>query len=108
MTSTGRRFRNEVRGKASYQAPEVHDDKEYDGFLSDAFAVGVTIYATLMKDYPWLSTRPGGCKCFEFYRKYGLRAYLSKRKVRGTNLPIAHYMSEEVIQLLEGLTAIDP
>ncbi|CAE7444848.1 CaMKI [Symbiodinium natans] len=74
MASTARSFRNCIRGKASYQAPELHTDQEYDAYLTDAFSVGVTLYAVLLKDYPWLSTRPGGCKCFEYVKKHGFRA----------------------------------
>lgn len=108
MASTSRRFRNCVRGKASYQAPELHTDHEYDAFLSDAFSLGVTLYAVLLKDYPWLSTRPGGCKCFEYVRKHGFRSYLSKRKLRNSNARVSEFISEPLKRLLEGLLAIDP
>merc|ERR1712070_175170 len=80
MASTERYFKNTVRGKSSYQGPELHiPEEENDAFLSDAFAVGVIIYSALFKDYPWLSTRPGSCKSFEFVRKYGFRKYIGKR-----------------------------
>mmetsp|Transcript_127332 Transcript_127332/g.254370 ORF Transcript_127332/g.254370 Transcript_127332/m.254370 type:complete len:410 (+) Transcript_127332:111-1340(+) len=108
MASTSRRFSNCVRGKASYQAPELHTDKEHDAYLSDIFALGVTLYAVLTKDYPWLSTRPGGCKCFDYARKHGFRAYLVKRKLRNTNLVVADVVSEPLKQLLEGMLAFDP
>lgn len=108
MSSTSRTFRNCVRGKASYQAPELHNDLEYDAFLTDTFSLGVTLYAVILKDYPWLSTRPGGCKCFEFVRKHGFRAYLAKRKLRNTNAKVADFMSEPLQQLLEGMLALDP
>lgn len=108
MASTSRRFRNCVRGKASYQAPELHADGEYDALLSDAFSLGVTIYAVLLKDYPWLSTRPGGCKCFEYVRKHGFRSYLAKRKLRNSSARVADVMSEPLKQLLEGMLALEP
>jgi len=108
MASTTRWFRNTVRGKASYQAPELHEVAEYDAYLSDAFAIGVTIYALLLKDYPWLATRPGGCKCFEYVKKKGLRAYLVKRKVRESTTTVDQVISEPMKQLLEGLLAFDP
>jgi len=108
MASTARTFRNCVRGKASYQAPELHADLEYDAYLSDTFSLGVTLYAVLMKDYPWLSTRPGGCKCFEYVRKRGLRSYLSKRKLRNSTARVSEFMSEPLVQLLEGLLALEP
>jgi len=116
MASTSRRSftgitrtrRTENEGKASYQAPELHTDKEHDAYLSDIFALGVTLYAVLTKDYPWLSTRPGGCKCFDYARKHGFRAYLVKRKLRNTNLVVADVVSEPLKQLLEGMLAFDP
>jgi serine/threonine protein kinase len=108
MASRTRKFRNCVRGKASYQAPELHMDGEYDAFLSDVFALGVTLYAVLLKDYPWLSTRPGGCKCFEYVRKHGFRSYLTKRKLRNSTSRVAEFMSEPLQQLLEGMLALDP
>lgn len=108
MASTSRKFQNCVRGKASYQAPELHFDGEYDAYLSDAFSLGVTIYAVLLKDYPWLSTRPGGCKCFEYVKKHGFRSYLAKRKLRSSTMRVSQFMSEPLVQFLEGLLALDP
>lgn len=108
MVSTARCFRNCLRGKASYQAPELHTDQEYDAYLSDAFSLGVTLYAVIMKDYPWLSTRPGGCKCCDYVRKHGFRSYLQKRKLRNSNVRVSEAISEPLKQLLEGLLAFDP
>lgn len=108
MASTSRYFRNCVRGKASYQAPELHCEGEYDAYLSDVFSLGVTLYALLLKDYPWLSTRPGGCKCFEYVRKHGFRSYLAKRKLRNSTARVAEFMSEPLQELLEGMLALDP
>jgi len=108
MTSTCRLFQQGACGKPSYQAPEVHLDRQYDGFLSDAFAVGVTLYCLLVGDYPWLSTRPGGCKCFDYVLRHGFRAYLKKRKLRGGGGSVADNMSEPLMHLLEGLLALDP
>merc|ERR1719162_2925839 len=57
MASTRREFRHSVRGKSSYQAPEMHTDSKYDAFLSDTFAVGVIVFMILLQDYPWTSTK---------------------------------------------------
>jgi serine/threonine protein kinase len=108
MATNSRYLKNCVRGKASYQAPELHTSQRYDAFLSDAFSIGVTLYAVLVKDYPWLSTRPGGCKCFEYVRKHGFRSYLDKRKLRNSQLRVGQILSEPLKQLLEGLMALDP
>jgi serine/threonine protein kinase len=108
MASTNRKFQNCSRGKASYLAPEMRSQDEYDAFLSDAFAAGVTVYSVLLKDYPWLSTEPGHCKCFEYVQKQGIRAYCAKRCVRGSSERLAGVVSEPLMQLLEGMLQIDP
>lgn len=108
MAQTERYFLKQIRGKRSYQAPECHEVGEYDAFLSDAFAVGVSLYCILVMDYPWQATKSGGCKCFDFVRKQGFRAYARKRKIRNTEKLIGDVLSESVLQLLEGLLSIDP
>jgi len=108
MASTDRTFRDCVRGKASYQAPEMHSDMEWDALLADTFSVGVILYAILLKDYPWLSTKPGGCQCFDYVRRHGFLSYCAKRKVRGSNVQVADCISEDLVQLLEGMFALDP
>lgn len=108
MASSMRIFEASVRGKASYQAPEQHSAGECDGFLTDSFAVGVTLYALLVQDYPWLSTRPGGCKCFEYVRTRGLRGFLAKRKLRNEEQRVCSLLPEPLMQLLEGLLQLDP
>jgi serine/threonine protein kinase len=80
MSTVSRWSRKEVRGKLLYQAPEMHSVEEYDGFLTDAFAVGVTIYSLTAKDYPWSGTKRGECKCFDYVRTYGLRTFCERRK----------------------------
>lgn len=108
MASTGRLFSNCPRGKASYEAPDMQGDGEYDAFLSDGFAAGVVVYAMFVKDYPWLSTKPGRCKCFDYVRQEGFRAYCSRRCVRGSNKRIADCISELLLQMLDGMLTIDP
>jgi serine/threonine protein kinase len=107
MCSTMRTFRN-VSGKASYQAPEMHVASEHDAFLADMFAAGVLIYTLMVKDYPWLSTKTGRCKCFEYVQKNGFRAYCAKRKVRGSDMRINECLSESLMYLIEGMLAMDP
>lgn len=50
--STGPRATG-VRGKPSYQAPEVHSDEEYDAFAADTFSLGVMIFTLAVGNYPW-------------------------------------------------------
>jgi len=106
-SSTSRFFMPGIRSKPSYDAPELHMGQDVDGFLSDAFAVGVTLYVLLCNDYPWLSTRPGRCKSFEYFFKNGFCAFIKKRRLRGGS-HVEELLSEPVIELLSGLLDPDP
>lgn len=107
--SSNKRYSGDGRmGKRVYQAPEVHEAGPHDGFLSDAFSLGVIVYCVLINDYPWFSTKPGGDKCFEYTRKYGFRNYAKKRVLRNTDIAVASVLSEPVIELLDGLLRMDP
>jgi len=108
MASRGRMFTNSKRGKPSYQAPEMHAGTMYDALLSDMFSVGVMVFCLLLKDYPWQTTKPGQCKCFDFVTQHGFRTYCQKRQVRGTKKMIAECLSEPLLQMLEGMVAVNP
>mmetsp|Transcript_26385 Transcript_26385/g.61451 ORF Transcript_26385/g.61451 Transcript_26385/m.61451 type:complete len:287 (+) Transcript_26385:64-924(+) len=96
-------------GKHSYQSPEMHVQPSYEVFLSDVFALGVVMYGMALQDYPWVSTRAGSCKCFDFVNTSGFRAFLAARKVRGkVNQTIAASLSPEFIELMAGLVAFKP
>eukprot|EP00416_Gambierdiscus_australes_P019729 CAMPEP_0171072004 /NCGR_PEP_ID=MMETSP0766_2-20121228/10618_1 /TAXON_ID=439317 /ORGANISM="Gambierdiscus australes, Strain CAWD 149" /LENGTH=369 /DNA_ID=CAMNT_0011528563 /DNA_START=35 /DNA_END=1141 /DNA_ORIENTATION=+ len=96
------------RGKRANRAPEVYSEKECDGFLCDTFAAGVTIYAVLLGEYPWVSTEPGACKVFDFTRVYGFRALAEKRKLCKGRGPLVKNVSGPLLELLMGLLAIEP
>lgn len=107
--STGLRASG-MRGKPSYQAPEVHGEGEYDALAADAFSVGVMIFTLVVGNYPWRSTWPHVCPCFSFAADRGLLAYLGRRKVRrgpGEVVPLVSVLSQQVVSLLSGLLAID-
>eukprot|EP00434_Breviolum_minutum_P000221 symbB.v1.2.000184.t1/scaffold21.1/size436794/3 len=106
--ASGARISSGARGKDMYAAPEIHSCWKYDAFLADTFSLGVIILSALLQRYPWTSTKPGCCKSFEYVRKHGLRQYLIKRKLSGTNSVFADVLSEPCIHLLEGLLAVDP
>jgi len=96
-------------GKGPYLAPELHSGSDKcDGFLSDAFALGVVLFALTVKDYPWQSTKPGHCKGFGYVKRNGLRAYLQKRKLGGTETRLHELLSEPLAELLQGLLEPDP
>eukprot|EP00931_Biecheleriopsis_adriatica_P027559 TRINITY_DN16563_c0_g2_i1.p1 TRINITY_DN16563_c0_g2~~TRINITY_DN16563_c0_g2_i1.p1 ORF type:complete len:458 (+),score=86.24 TRINITY_DN16563_c0_g2_i1:86-1459(+) len=71
------------RGKSSYQAPEVHSGSPCCPFMYDLFGLGVVTFMMAMRNLPWMSTRPGGCKRFEYGRTHGLRALFKKLKADG-------------------------
>lgn len=110
MATTQRLHLASVCGKPSYIAPEVHLGTGYDAFQVDAFSCGVVLYTLALADYPWLSTRPGGCKCFEYVRQQGFRAFLSKRRipVGRERKPILQVISEPLCALISGLLSVDP
>jgi serine/threonine protein kinase len=106
--SSTRRTSRSVTCKESYQAPEMHVNSEHDAFLAEMFAVGVLIYTIMVKDYPWLSTKTGCCKSFDWVQKNGFHAYCKKRRVRGSDMTISDYLSEPLVHLIEGMLARDP
>lgn len=110
MSTLTRFCKAAVRGKRSYQAPEMHAlGTVYDAFLSDAFAIGVTLYIMAIQDYPWAATRVDKCELFCHASKYGLKSLLRKRKLRkGNGLLVADAFSPAFLQLLEGLLDTDP
>jgi len=85
MATLRRTARSEVRGKASYQAPEMHTGGDMDTFLSDIFALGVVIFAMAAQDYPWTCTKRGKCQLFEYVHSFGLRRFFDKRRLRKGN-----------------------
>merc|ERR1740121_2882419 len=47
----------EIRGKQSYQAPEIHLAQPFDTFMTDPFSLGVVLFAMGAQDYPWSATK---------------------------------------------------
>jgi len=108
-SASARRFlRERTIGKPAYQAPEVSTDMEYDGFLSDTFAVGVVVYSMLLIAYPWTSTGAGGaCAAFRYFRKHGFRKFSQKRKLN-SGVCAQDKLSFMAVSLIEELMAVDP
>eukprot|EP00913_Durusdinium_trenchii_P019062 g17915.t1 len=68
-------------GKPSYQAPELHLKREYDGFLADTFSLGVVVYAMALGNYPWQSTKPGRSRVFDWVSCHGILPFLQRREI---------------------------
>lgn len=108
MVTLSQTCKREVRGKQSYQAPEMHLDTEYDSFLSDAFAVGVVMFAMAAQDYPWTSTKRNACQLFEYVSLFGFRKFLGKRRLRkGNGEHLIEVFSPELVDVLDGFLEIE-
>lgn len=108
MATVNRICKKEVRGKQSYQAPEMHGSDAYDAFLADEFALGVSIFAMAVQDYPWTSTKKGSCQLFEYISTFGLMKFLKKRKLRKGSEHLSEVMSPELIQMIDCMLQLDP
>mmetsp|Transcript_15573 Transcript_15573/g.21001 ORF Transcript_15573/g.21001 Transcript_15573/m.21001 type:complete len:414 (-) Transcript_15573:138-1379(-) len=99
----------EVRGKQSYQAPEMHAGNTYDTYLTDTFALGVTLFAMAAQDYPWTSTKRNACQLHEYVCTFGFRKFLEKRKLRkGRGEYLLDVFSPSLVDLLEGVLQRQP
>lgn len=65
-----------ARGKRPYQAPEMHEVGSYNAFVTDAFAIGVVMFAMAFGKYPWTSTKPNRCANFEALEEHGFAELL--------------------------------
>ena len=110
MCSLERSCKDGVRGKRSYQAPEMHlEETAYDPFLADAFALGVLLYAAAAQDYPWNSTVPdASCDRFRYAQSVGFRKFLELKRLRKKGPTMAQVFSEALVTLLEGLMHMEP
>jgi serine/threonine protein kinase len=109
MGTLKRKCSREIRGKASYQAPEMLEEDEYDSFLTDVFALGVLVMTMAVHDYPWSSVKRNTCQLFEYYRAFGLIKLLKRRKLRkGKGEQLIEVISESLVELLQGLLSVDP
>jgi serine/threonine protein kinase len=98
-----------IRGKPSYQAPEMHQASCYDGFHADAFALGVTLFGMACRRYPWSSTIPGKDPDFGYMQTHGFRAHLARNfSKKQDGKPLHKVLSAPFVSLLSGLLAPSP
>jgi serine/threonine protein kinase len=76
MAAVGKDVLVGERGKAIYHAPEMHLGALCSPFPYDVFALGLVIFLVATTEYPWVSTRPPGCKKFKYALKYGFLGLL--------------------------------
>mmetsp|Transcript_42798 Transcript_42798/g.123711 ORF Transcript_42798/g.123711 Transcript_42798/m.123711 type:complete len:411 (-) Transcript_42798:30-1262(-) len=108
MATASRYARNELCGKASYQAPEMHLSQECDCFLFDSFALGVILFSMASQDYPWMSTKRGVCPLFDYAVTFGIARFLERRKLRkGRGERLADVFSEQLTKTIEALVSPD-
>lgn len=108
MASLSRMALKQVRGKRSYQAPEMHDAAEYDIFLADDFSLGVILYCMAVHYYPWEHTKPGKDRSCEFARAHGVETFLGKKRMPCNKKPVADCCSRSLLDLLCGLLDFAP
>mmetsp|Transcript_14217 Transcript_14217/g.26424 ORF Transcript_14217/g.26424 Transcript_14217/m.26424 type:complete len:463 (-) Transcript_14217:66-1454(-) len=108
MATLSRTAKQEVRGKRSYQAPEMHCLGKYDTLLVDNFALGVTLYVMGTHYYPWEHTRPGKSRSFEFAYEHGIEKFLQKKKITRSGRPVSEVFSPSFQELICGLLDFDP
>mmetsp|Transcript_91351 Transcript_91351/g.151320 ORF Transcript_91351/g.151320 Transcript_91351/m.151320 type:complete len:419 (-) Transcript_91351:38-1294(-) len=108
MATMSRSACRQVRGKRSYQAPEMHGKVEYDTFLADIFALGVVVYCMAVHNYPWKYTVPGKDRSCDMARTMGVECLLQQKCMQCCKRPIAEVFSRSYLDLLHGLLAFDP
>mmetsp|Transcript_130285 Transcript_130285/g.376914 ORF Transcript_130285/g.376914 Transcript_130285/m.376914 type:complete len:367 (+) Transcript_130285:188-1288(+) len=109
MATLQRKTRSEVRGKSSYQAPEIFAGAEMDTFLADCFSLGVVLFAMGAQDYPWTCTKRGKCQLFEYVSAFGMRRFLDKRRLRkGNGEFLSEVFSPAFIDVVDGMLNFDP
>mmetsp|Transcript_32384 Transcript_32384/g.56639 ORF Transcript_32384/g.56639 Transcript_32384/m.56639 type:complete len:443 (+) Transcript_32384:109-1437(+) len=108
MASLSRTVIKEVRGKRSYQAPEMHGSTEFDTFLADNFSLGVISYCMAVHYYPWEQTKPGKDRSCELARMNGMEVFLQKKRLPCNKQPVGQVFSAFFCELLCGLLSFDP
>lgn len=108
MATLSRTARQEVRGKPSYQAPEMHSSAEYDTFLADSFQVGIIVYCMGVHSYPWDQTKARKDRSFDLAQNIGLEKFLHKKKLPCNQKRLGEVFSECFLQFLHGLLDFSP
>lgn len=108
QATLSRTARRQVRGKPSYQAPEMHLSTEYDSFLADSFAVGVILFCMGVRSYPWKHTKQGRDRHFDLAKLVGMENFLQRKKLPCEERTLAKVFSSSFMELLGGLLVLAP
>lgn len=96
-----------VKGKWRYAAPESFLSKDYDTFLSDAWAAGFTLFGFACENFPWTMANSKSAK-FKRCCTCGFKRLIRKVPAGRSEKMAASVMAPGLINLLEGLLTIDP
>lgn len=92
-------------GKVSIMAPEIYNYQPYNPFICDAFACGVVLFEMLFAERLFV-TPHSTCSHFQLLERTGVKGVIAQRFAERQAEQQAEQM--EVLDLLEGLLAIDP
>ena len=97
----------EVTGSRSYGAPEVLSGVGYDGFLADVWSLGVCLFAMLSGFFP-LNAASDNDSRFRRLMEHQSNGHSTTKSVYGWYGRSCAHLSAPVVQLLDGMLAIDP
>lgn len=88
-------------GKTSYMAPEVYANVPHDPEKSDAWCIGVCLFALLFGSYPYTRPSERECACLASMACGGLRALMD-------SWGYSARVSPEAVDLLDRVLCVDP
>jgi serine/threonine protein kinase len=97
----------EMCGSKSYAAPEVLSGVGYDGFLADVWSLGVCLFAMLSGFFPLDEASPNDWRFGKLMEQQAKGRSTTKSVYAWYKRSCAH-LSVPVVQLLDGMLAVDP
>ena len=97
----------EMCGSKSYAAPEVLAGAGYDGFAADVWSLGVSLFAMLSGFFPLDEASPNDWRYGKLIEQQAKGRSTTKSVYGWYKRPCSH-LSASVVQLLDGMLAIEP